>query len=385
MDSWTETAHTGVSFFPGSSPSRPPPLSLQSAGLFGSARPREAVIANREGRTEEEVLRAEALERYRLQLRLSPQQAEEKRAATEALSTAQTLLSEAQDSENPPSAEALTALAADRDVAQAALDELMERFAQAALVTAQSGEAPRTRAMRREAEATQRLAAQQTGGGAQGGAQGGRQGERGEYGTVRYNPTQNYVAHREGGGAGAFADYGQERRTERAFGDYGQPRAGGERGFGDYGAVRANGRRGGFQGGRGGYEGGRTQGFGDYVAVPEGEGEAGRGHFGGGEGRRGSYGGEQGDNRGERGFYGGQGGRREGGRREESDAGFYDMPLGLDPTTLAPQQGGYGGRRGGRRRDGYGRGGGYGDMDGSIGMGGELKFEGATFEGQDRY
>ncbi|KDD77091.1 hypothetical protein H632_c22p4, partial [Helicosporidium sp. ATCC 50920] len=97
----------------------------KSAGLFGSARPREAVIANREGRTEEEVLRAEALERYRLQLRLSPQQAEEKRAATEALSTAQTLLSEAQDSENPPSAEALTALAADRDVAQAALDELM--------------------------------------------------------------------------------------------------------------------------------------------------------------------------------------------------------------------------------------------------------------------
>ncbi|RMZ52924.1 hypothetical protein APUTEX25_001043 [Auxenochlorella protothecoides] len=47
---------------------------------FGNAKPREAVIAGRVGKTEEEVLREEVKSTYKLHLRLSPSQLDEKKA-----------------------------------------------------------------------------------------------------------------------------------------------------------------------------------------------------------------------------------------------------------------------------------------------------------------
>lgn len=109
---------------------------------FGDAKPREQVIAQRVGRTEEDVLKEE-VKKEKLQLRLNAAQLEEKKSFEAAVKEIEDQI-EAEEDESKK--DVLRVEAAAR---QAKLDALMERFAKVTLETALSGEAPRVSQIRR--------------------------------------------------------------------------------------------------------------------------------------------------------------------------------------------------------------------------------------------
>jgi len=365
---------------------------------FGAAKPRELVIATREGKSEEDILRDEVKKErlhvsswlcimlkesiirpcyfytvyetkivsfrdhfksmpfapscrfplthyliyyvYILQLRLNASQLEEKRAHEAAVKEIQ---EQVEAEEDVTKKEVLRVELATRE---AKLTSLTERFAKTTLEAAMSGEAPRVSQMRKQQlEAAAAAAPPQITGQYPGGAGGGV--AQGSNYNPRYNPTQQYAGPNQRGG------YQQQQQQHGGFEHY-----------------NAGGRNYVPRGGRGGRGAGRGGG-----ATPEWAQEdypAGRG--GGAH----------------RGGFDSSGGYRPapgGGYGDTSDAGFFDQPSGGGGGGSRGSRGGGGGNRGGRG----GRGGNYYDVfnptgyggGGGRGVGGEINFD--MFAGQDRY
>lgn len=114
----------------------------QSASLFGDAKPREIIIADRVGKTEEDILKEE-VKKEKLHLRLTPEQNQERLSHEAAVKEIeQQIESEADDKKKE-------LLQIELDARQNKLDELMERFVNVTLEHAKSGEAPRMSQVRR--------------------------------------------------------------------------------------------------------------------------------------------------------------------------------------------------------------------------------------------
>ncbi|KAL4442924.1 hypothetical protein ABPG77_008415 [Micractinium sp. CCAP 211/92] len=184
---------------------------LASKSPFGDAKPREVVIAQKVGKTEEEVLKEE-VSKEKLHLRLSGAQLEEKRQAEADIEETREALSLEEDQGKR------TALEAQLAERQKKLDDLMETFAKVTLETALSGGAPRVSQIRQQ----QQLAQEQ--GGGVGGAAGGYGQGRGGYGQGQ-GQGQQY-----GGGGGGFGG----REFNEAGGRGGGGGGGGSRGFPRY-------------------------------------------------------------------------------------------------------------------------------------------------------
>ncbi|KAJ9512804.1 hypothetical protein QJQ45_028995 [Haematococcus lacustris] len=109
-------------------------LARSGSNPFGAALPREAVLAHRTGKTEQSILREEG-RREQLRLRLTPQQAEEKEGLEALVKEAK---SQVLAAESAPEAEQ-AALKQQLESRQAALDNLIDQFAKAALLAAEKG------------------------------------------------------------------------------------------------------------------------------------------------------------------------------------------------------------------------------------------------------
>ncbi|KAL6763800.1 hypothetical protein V8C86DRAFT_3129583 [Haematococcus lacustris] len=113
-------------------------LARSGSNPFGAALPREAVLAHRTGKTEQSILREEG-RREQLRLRLTPQQAEEKEGLEALVKEARSQVLAAEDA---PEAEQ-AAMKQQLESRQAALDDLIDQFAKAALLAAEKGEVQR--------------------------------------------------------------------------------------------------------------------------------------------------------------------------------------------------------------------------------------------------
>ncbi|KAL4457646.1 hypothetical protein ABPG75_012511 [Micractinium tetrahymenae] len=272
---------------------------LASKNPFGDAKPREVVIAQKVGKTEEEVLKEE-VSKEKLHLRLSGAQLEEKRQAEAEIEETKEALG-LEDDEGKRAA-----LQAQLSERQKKLDDLMETFAKVTLETALSGGAPRVSQIRQQ----QQLAQEQ---GAPGAAPGGYGQGRGGYGQgQQYSGGGSFggrefteVAGRGGGGGGGSRGFPKYQDRGGFSDSYQQPerqgsgrRGGGPRlpewalddaadaGFYDApAATSAFIASGGFQGGGGGPQ----QGGGGYSGGGRG-GRGGRNNRGGGGGGGGSGG-----------------------------------------------------------------------------------------------
>ncbi len=101
-------------------------LLTSTSSLFGDSKPREAIIADRDGKTEEEVVREE-VRKERLQLRLPPEQNQERLSS-------QAAVAEIEEQMNQEADERKRAiLKAELVARQQKLDRLLERFAKEAL------------------------------------------------------------------------------------------------------------------------------------------------------------------------------------------------------------------------------------------------------------
>ena len=101
----------------------------KKGGIFGAAKPREQVLAKREGVDETELLKTEA-EKFRRSLRLNETQRNEKTAAEEAIKLAKSELEEKPDDE---------ALKKTVEEKEAELEALMSSFEKVAVETAHKG------------------------------------------------------------------------------------------------------------------------------------------------------------------------------------------------------------------------------------------------------
>ncbi|PRW56023.1 type II cytoskeletal 2 epidermal [Chlorella sorokiniana] len=276
---------------------------LTKANPFGAAKPREAVIAEKLGKTEEEVLKEE-VSKEKLHLRLSGAQLEEKRQAESDIKEIEEVL--ALEAEGSAKHAELTSELKDR---QKKLDELMETFAKVTLETALSGGAPRVSQIRQQQQLTQ----QQSGDMGYGAAPSSFP-PRSSFGGREFNEAPQ-------GGRGAGAGGPPAADQPRGFRNYQQ-----RGGFSDSYQERQGG--GSFGGGRRGGGGGQRlpewalddssdAGFYDapaatsaFIASGGYQGGGGGGGFGGGRGGRGGGG-------------GGGGGRR-GGGRSYGNGGYGD-------------------------------------------------------------
>ncbi|KAK9821417.1 hypothetical protein WJX81_001422 [Elliptochloris bilobata] len=253
---------------------------------FGAAKPREAVLAEKLGLKEEDVLKKEVL-KDRVKLRLSREQEEEKRALEGSIEEAEFEVEHEQDEalKQEKSAEVASR--------KAKLDDLLANFEKLAVERARSGEiGMRPSERRRIAEAQ----AGQAGGGGypDGGGRGGGGGGRGG----------GYDYGGGGGGRGGFGNYGGRGGSyDNGAGDgYGGDTAGT---FGSPGSGVGRGGGGGRGVGRGGggpprsteggfydnsYGSGAGGGFDRYGSGREGGGESYQSFGGGGGGGRGGGG-----------------------------------------------------------------------------------------------
>jgi hypothetical protein len=229
------------------------------ANPFGAAKPREAVLANRSGKTESEILQEEVA-KEKLKLRLTPEQAQEKEGIETQLGELKEAISLEEDDEKKATLqEELTA-------GQGKLDALMDSVRKLTLDAAARGEIQRPSERRAALEAQQQ---QQGGPGYGGGDQGGYDGYPGMGG-----PPQQYGGGggRGGGGGGGYGG--------RGGGGGGR----GGRGFSDGGGYGGGGGFDNFGGGSQGYGGGGSGGGGGFGGYQE------RGSGGRGGGRGGDYG-----------------------------------------------------------------------------------------------
>jgi hypothetical protein len=107
-----------------------------SKNPFGAAKPREAVLAEKSGKKEEDILKEEVT-KDKLHLRLERAEREQKEAAEAAVKDVEDELSAEQDPDKQ------TALKAELSDRQSKLDELMQGFEKMAIERAKSGGAPR--------------------------------------------------------------------------------------------------------------------------------------------------------------------------------------------------------------------------------------------------
>lgn len=113
-----------------------------AASLFGDAKPREVVIADRVGKSEEDVVKEE-VKKEKLHLRLSPEQNQERMSHEAAVKEIEKQIEGESDEKKRDLLQVELKLRQDR------LDALMERFVNATLETAKSGEAPRMSHLRK--------------------------------------------------------------------------------------------------------------------------------------------------------------------------------------------------------------------------------------------
>ncbi|KAI8467598.1 MAG: hypothetical protein J3K34DRAFT_32241 [Monoraphidium minutum] len=215
---------------------------------FGEAKPREAVLSTRLGKSEEEILKEE-IKSERPKLRLNPQQLDEKRAAEAAIAEIQDVHDGETDSvKKGELAEELTAR-------KAALDALMDGFEKLAVEAAARGE------VMRPSERRQKAIEEGRPGYVAGGLE--RAGSGGVYGSGAIAGPGGY-----GGGEGGFGR-GGGGGGYGGRGGYGGGRGGGGGGFpgyedrGGFGGGSYE-RRGGGGGGGGGYERREYRGPSDY-------------------------------------------------------------------------------------------------------------------------
>lgn len=245
---------------------------------FGAAKPREAVLATRSGKTEDEILKEE-LSKDKLKLRLTSQQAEEKEGIEASIEELKEGLKLEEDEEKK------VGIQQQLDAGQQKLDALMEDIKKLTLDAAARGE------IQRPSERRAAMDAQQMGGGGGGGGGGGPGGEGfGNFGgggpPAQYGGGGGGGGNRGpgygggGGGGGGYQDRGQQG------GNYGGPGGGGGGTFGSGGGYQDRGNGGGgrdnYGGGGGGNYGGGGGG-GDYQ-----QGAAG-GSGGGGYGNQDRY------------------------------------------------------------------------------------------------
>lgn len=162
---------------------------------FGDAKPREAILASRTGKSEVEILKEEVKHEHP-RLRLSPQQLEEKSAAEAAVAETQSQLDKEQDETK------CSALKVELQTRQEALEELLAKFENAALEAAMKGEAPRM-SERRQQQQQQQPAREGGYGGARGG---GYTGGRG-YGRGDKDRDRDEFRGRGGGFSDSSAGY----------------------------------------------------------------------------------------------------------------------------------------------------------------------------------
>lgn len=104
----------------------------QAASIFGSAKPREAVLAERAGLDEKEVVAKEAAA-TELKIRLTPEQIRTKRDAEAVIEALREQATQAEDEESKGNLEA------EADAKQAELDELVRGFEEMAVQNAKEG------------------------------------------------------------------------------------------------------------------------------------------------------------------------------------------------------------------------------------------------------
>lgn len=181
-----------------------PALTRAKSNPFGAARPREQIIAEREGKKENELLKELAQKEWKPTVVLTEEQREEKKALEAELAFAK--------SECERSDEGSIELKEEVAAKEKKLEDLLASFEKMALEKAQSGSAKRPSERRRESE--ERQAASQGGGGggggygsAQAGGYGAVQGGGGGYGGA---PSDGYgsFSRRERGGDVERASYG---------------------------------------------------------------------------------------------------------------------------------------------------------------------------------
>eukprot|EP00879_Flechtneria_rotunda_P004671 GHRR01004933.1.p1 GENE.GHRR01004933.1~~GHRR01004933.1.p1 ORF type:complete len:299 (+),score=89.26 GHRR01004933.1:92-988(+) len=211
---------------------------------FGDAKPREAVLASRTGKSETEIL-VEEVKAEKPKLRLNAQQLEDKRAAEAAVAEVQELLAA------EPDEAAQAGIREELAARQAQLDELMAGFEKLALEAAAKGEFARPSEWRRQ----QQLLLE-----SQGSADNGYGGVGDLPGIGGYSRGGSYGGYRDGGRSG-YGGYNRDGGAGSGYRDGPGGRPGGSYrepggGYGD--------RKGGF-GGRGGYQDrGGPRGFSNY-------------------------------------------------------------------------------------------------------------------------
>ncbi|BDA40634.1 hypothetical protein COCOBI_01-2870 [Coccomyxa sp. Obi] len=251
---------------------------------FGAAKPREAVLATRVGKKEEEILKEEVL-KEKLALRLTPDQLEAKKALEAAVEEVK------QDLEVEEDADKQDALKVELKDRERKLEGLMEQFEKLAVERAKSGEiGVRPSERRRQAEEAQLAAGGFPGGrpdayGSQGrgGFSGGGRGFAGRGGYDYGNGGQ-----RGGRGGGyrydsyqqAEGGYGSNYRETGGYDNYGQAGYTPAPSYGDNNGYARGGGRGGRGGGRTDSSGLYDRFGGGYAAGSAEYGASGAGGFG---------------------------------------------------------------------------------------------------------
>lgn len=173
-----------------------------SGSLFGDAKPREMVIADRVGKSEEDVLKEE-VKKEKLHLRLTPEQNLERVSHEAAVKEVQ------QQIDGEPDEKKRDLLQVERDARQKKLDELMEQFVHVTLEHAKSGEAPRMSQLRKMQQEQVPVPPGYT--------TGPPVVQQPVY-SNRYNPTQQY--HQNNQGRGGYAHGGRGGHTAHGRGYY---------------------------------------------------------------------------------------------------------------------------------------------------------------------
>ncbi|KAI8113760.1 hypothetical protein M9435_003752 [Picochlorum sp. BPE23] len=145
-------------------------------GVFGDAKPREVVIADRVGKSEEDILKEE-VQKEKLHLRLTPAQHEEKKSHEAAVKEIEDQIEKESDEKKKD------LLRVELRARVETLDALMERFVAMTLENAKSGDVPRVSQLRK----VQHEMHQHERGGAAGVVH-----------QHRYKPTQQYTSRHPG-------------------------------------------------------------------------------------------------------------------------------------------------------------------------------------------